>query len=235
MTGDTDTHSEAAEILRSVSIIARALRVPEARTAPTIDAIVRLAGQSIGCEAGLILVERGVLVPQATTGQAPHLLDLRQQELGDGPCMEAATTQRLVSVPDTVAFAQWPDFCRSAVDLGVRSMLCVPLWVDDRGLGSLSLYADEPNAFGPRDQDITNTLATLAAVALAEAQRADQLREALQSRDVIGIAKGILMERHKISDDEAFQQLVRLSQRRNAKLVVVARYLAETGALLGED
>ena len=114
-------------------------------------------------------------------------------------------------------------------------MLCVPLWIDDRRLGTLSLYAGLPDAFTDSDRNVAVTLATLAAVALAETRQAEQLREALSNRDVIGTAKGILMERHKISDTEAFSRLAQLSQRRNVKLVAVARYLAETGALLGES
>jgi AmiR/NasT family two-component response regulator len=74
-------------------------------------------------------------------------------------------------------------------------------------------------------------LATLAAFALAESRRAAQLERALQSRDVIGQAKGILMHRHALTADQAFQMLVRASQRTNTKLVDVAVEVTETGTL----
>lgn len=75
--------------------------------------------------------------------------------------------------------------------------------------------------------------ATLAAAALAEVRRTEQPRRALDSRDVIGQAKGILMERHKITPDQAFQVLSQVSQRRNRRLVIVASHLIRTGELLG--
>jgi ANTAR domain len=112
-------------------------------------------------------------------------------------------------------------------------MLCVPLWVDERGLGALSLYADQPAAFGDPHERVTILLATFAALALAEAQRADQMHDALGNRDVIGQAKGILMERHGVGADAAFSVLSRVSQSENMKLAEIARPFVETGKLPG--
>lgn len=110
-------------------------------------------------------------------------------------------------------------------------MLCVPLWIDERGLGALSLYADQAAAFSESHERVTILLATFAALALAEAQRADQMHDALGSRDVIGQAKGILMERHGVTADAAFSVLSRVSQAENIKLAEVARRFVETGDL----
>jgi AmiR/NasT family two-component response regulator len=84
-----------------------------------------------------------------------------------------------------------------------------------------------------RDVRLIELFAALAAMALAEAQRAEQLREAIASRDVIGQANGILMERFRMDGEAAFGTLVRVSQDRNQKLTAVARELAETGKLPG--
>ena len=78
-------------------------------------------------------------------------------------------------------------------------MLCAPLWISERTLGALTLYAAQPAAFSAHDERIIELFATLAALALAEAQRTDHLRAALINRDVIGQAKGIIMERYKIN------------------------------------
>ena len=110
-------------------------------------------------------------------------------------------------------------------------MLCVPLWVDERCLGALSLYADQAAAFTDLHGRVTTLLATFAALALAEAQRADQLTAALVNRDVIGQAKGILMERHRITADAAFGYLTRVSQAENTKLAALAAQLVATGEL----
>jgi AmiR/NasT family two-component response regulator len=55
------------------------------------------------------------------------------------------------------------------------------------------------------------------------------LERAIASRDVIGQAKGILMERHRISADEAFERLKAASQHQNRKLAALAEELADTG------
>jgi GAF domain-containing protein len=222
------------QTIRSLDIMARALRVKNAELQPTLDAIVSTAVRTLSParHAGLIIVVRGDLVPQATTGAPPQRLDQLQQKLGDGPCIDAAQQQTVIRIEDTCADRRWPDFCAEAAGLGVRSMLCVPLWVDERCLGTLSLYAEDPSAFGDHHEQITTLLATLAVLALAEAQRADQLHTALRNRDVIGQAKGILMERHRITADEAFSYLSRASQAVNMKLTGVALHLVDTGELL---
>ena len=220
--------------IRSVDIMARALHVKDSELQPTLDAIVSTAVNALSLvrHAGLITVTRGDLVPLATTGAPPQRLDELQQELGDGPCVDAAERQTVVRIEDTHSERRWPDFCAEAVDLGVRSMLCVPLQVDERCLGTLSLYAEDPAAFDDHHERITTLLATLAALALADAQRADQLHTALRNRDVIGQAKGILMERHRITAEVAFSYLSQASQAVNMKLTSVAMHLVDTGELL---
>jgi GAF domain-containing protein len=113
------------------------------------------------------------------------------------------------------------------------SMPCVPLWVDERCLGALGLYVDQVAAFTELHERVMTLLATFAAVALAlaEGQRAEQLREALGTRDVIGQAKGILVERHGIATEAAFGVLARVSQAENTKLAEIACRLAETRKL----
>jgi AmiR/NasT family two-component response regulator len=63
------------------------------------------------------------------------------------------------------------------------------------------------------------------------ARQYEELSRAMSMRDLIGQAKGILMERHRVTADEAFALLVRASQRTNTKLTEIARALTETGAL----
>jgi GAF domain-containing protein len=223
------------QTFRSLDILARALHVKNAELQPTLEAIVSTAVSTLSParDAGLIIVSRGALVPQATTGPPPELLDRLQQQLGNGPCINAAQRQTVIRIDDTRHDDRWPDFSVEAAKIGVRSMLCVPLWADERCLGALSLYAEDVSAFTERHERITSLLATLAALAIAEAQRADQMQTALGNRDVIGQAKGILMERHRISADAAFNYLSRASQAENMKLTALAQHLVETGELLG--
>lgn len=143
----------------------------------------------------------------------------------------AATARSAGCIEDTLQDLRWPEFSAAAARLKVRSMLCVPLWIDERGLGALSLYADQAAAFSDLHERVTILLATFAALALADAQRADQMHDALSNRDVIGQAKGILMQRHGIAADAAFAVLSRVSQAQNMKLAEIARRFVETGQL----
>jgi GAF domain-containing protein len=219
----------------SLEILARALHVKNAELQPTLEAIASTAVTMLSPAryAGLTILSRGELIPRATTGEPPLLLDRLQQRLGDGPCISAAKHQSVFRIEDTLQDIRWPEFNAEAVRLKVRSMLCVPLWIDERGLGALSLYADHAAAFNDLHERVTILLATFAALALAEAQRADQMHDALGNRDVIGQAKGILMERHGIAADAAFGVLSRVSQAENMKLAEIACRFVETGKLPG--
>ena len=222
-----------AQTFVAIDTLARALHVEEARLQPTLDAITANAAAThpAARDAGLILLVRGRLVPQATTGRVPQLLDVKQQETGRGPCIEAARKQTLICLNDLRHDPRWPEFSAEAQACGVSSMLCAPLWINQRTLGTLTLYAAQPGAFSAHDERIIELFATLAALALAEAQRLDSLKTALNHRDVIGQAKGMLVERYKINPDAAFSTLTRISQDRNLKLHEVARQFVETGEL----
>jgi transcriptional regulator with GAF, ATPase, and Fis domain len=183
--------------------------------------------------AGVNLYIKGRFEPQAVFGDAPLALDSLQQRTGDGPCIAASRDQQLVQIKDMTAEGEWPQFRALAVEQGVRAMLCLPLWVDDTRLGSLSLYSEEVRDFDERAGRVASLLATHAALVLSDALRTENLRRAIEGRDVIGQAKGILMERHRITADDAFEQLTKASQRANRKLSEVARSLVETGELSG--
>ena len=220
---------------RSIDILARALHVKNAELQPTLEAIVSTATRMLSpaLDAGLTIFSGGEFAPRASSGEVPLLLDRLQQELGDGPCLSAAKHQSIFQIEDTGRDERWPEFSAEAARLNVRSMLCVPLWIDERSLGALSLYAGQVAAFTDLHERVTILLATFAALALAEAQRAGQLHDALDNRDVIGQAKGILMGRHGLSADAAFGVLSRVSQAENMKLAEIARHLVQTGKLPG--
>jgi len=217
----------------AIGTLARALHVEDARLEPTLKAITAhaAAAHPAAKDAGLILLIGGKLIPQATTGRTPQLLDTKQQETGRGPCIDAAREQALICVNDLHRDPRWPEFSAEARACGVSSMLCAPLWISERTLGTLSLYAPQSAAFGEHDKRIIELFATLAALALAEAQRTDHLRAALLNRDVIGQAKGILMAHYNINADAAFSTLKRVSQDQNKKLHEIARQVAETREL----
>lgn len=214
--------------------LARGLRVQSGGLQDTLDAIVHAAVRTVAGtdDAGLILVDRGVLSPIATTGPRPSRLDELQRELMSGPCFDAAASQETVIAADLQRDPRWSGLHETAAELCVVSMVCVPLYLERRTTGALSMYSSSRALFDEADLAWTELFATHAALALADAQRSDQMRNALASRDTLGQAKGILMERLRISADDAFSRLSSASQITNHKVVVVASHLVATGELL---
>ncbi|MGI3781870.1 MAG: GAF and ANTAR domain-containing protein [Janthinobacterium lividum] len=169
------------------------------------------------------------------SSELPRLVDTMQTEVGQGPCVDAAFRQRTVRVPDMSAERRWPEFARKAHDLGVGSMLAFQLFVVGDNLGALNLFSRAPDAFGDASEQIGLLFASLAAVALAEARKDDQLAEAVDTRDLIGQAKGLLMERYSIDAEQAFTVLWRISQTSQRKLHDLADELTSTRRLAELD
>lgn len=213
--------------------LSRALHVDNADVSATLEAILVRATDVIpGAEAaGINLYVRGKFEPQAVHGAAPPVLDDLQARTGVGPCIDASREQRTIEVVDMRETPYWPNYGELAVSLGVFSMLCLPLYVDQHRLGSLSLYGKSVDAFHGHPTHLAELFAAHAALALSEAQRSEHLRRALENRDLIGQAKGVLMARLAITADRAFQLLSESSQRSNRKLVDIAEAVTMTGEL----
>jgi GAF domain-containing protein len=179
--------------------------------------------------AGVLLLEgRGKITSPATTDEVVNRLDQIQAEHNEGPCVESIYDQEIVLVQDFAEdLERWPHFARAALDHDVHSSLSFQLYTDGKRAGSLNLCSHSKHAFGEDDRILGALFANQAGLALRGAQRVAQLDQAVVSRGVIGTAKGILMERFGIGDDEAFQRLVRSSQDTNIKLVDVAQWLVD--------
>ena len=172
------------------------------------------------------------------TGQLAMDLDEVQYGRGHGPCLHAATTGELVEILDARTETRWTDYTARAVERGSLSSLSVPLPISEGVLGALNIYAREPHAFGEDSRSAATQFVPYAAVAAANMyayssarDMADNLQVALESRAVIDQAKGILMERHTLTADQAFQQLAQASMANNTKLRSVADHLVHTGEL----
>ncbi|GGY41413.1 transcription antitermination regulator [Streptomyces djakartensis] len=197
----------------------------------TLDEIAAAAVKLIeGCEAaGILAVSKGRAVTLSACGDMVEESDRLQGELGEGPCFDAARRvdgERLFRIADmTMPQPSWPRFSQKARELGIGSMTGVLLYTDQQDFGALNLYSRRPGAFGRDIESAGWLLASHAAVALSTARTVEQLEHALETRHAIGEAMGILMERHGLSEDEAFAVLRRLSQEHNIKLRDVAGHV----------
>jgi len=182
--------------------------------------------------AGVILaIGRRHLEVVAATSPVPRQLDQLQQREGAGPCLDAARGQVVIRIEDVATDARWPPFAEQATAAGVRSMLCLPLHIDTSVFGTLSVYADTPRAFKDVTESVARVLAVLAAITLSESRGRANLERALESRDLIGQAKGIIMQARRVTAEEAFALLVRRSQETNTKLLDVAEAVVHTGVV----
>ncbi|MFZ1411326.1 MAG: ANTAR domain-containing protein [Micropruina sp.] len=208
----------------------------EALTRIATAAVATIAG---GQWASVTLSEKNTYRTAASTDEAATAVDREQYEAGEGPSLDALTSA-LVDAPG-FPDVRWPILGAHPSEHGVHSSLSYQLDTHGRTghetqRGSLNVYGLTPDAFDQTAHEIGTILAAHASLAArAVGERASlealdhHLEQALLSRDVIGQAKGILMERLKTTPDEAFDILKRSSQRLNVKLREVARKLAETG------
>ncbi len=167
-------------------------------------------------------------------------LDELQYRLGSGPCLTASTTGQPVEIVDTRATVQWPDLAARAAERGCESVLSFPLPVQERVSGALNVYARRSSAADDRTRELVSRFAAYAVVPVSNmylyqsaVEQAEHLRAALDSRAVIDQAKGILMERMKLTADQAFQVLARASMKTNRKVRDVAEAFVRTGEFPG--
>ncbi|WP_410596121.1 GAF and ANTAR domain-containing protein [Amycolatopsis sp. lyj-23] len=174
----------------------------------------------------------------AETDELASDLDLLQYRFREGPCVEAAIPHgpAVAICADLADEPRWPKWAPAALELGVRSVLAtalIPGPPTGRSIGALNVFSTTTNGLDKADRDVLLLLATHASLALATTDavtraelQAAHLRTAIESRDVIGQAKGIIMARRGVTADEAFDVLRRTSQTLNVKLAEVASTLA---------
>lgn len=203
----------------------------------TLQATVDLAVATIdGCDfAGIFILAGDTISTPVHTDPIVIDVDALQHRAGEGPCLAAIATGGTFYADDLIDDSRWPHFGPLASSVGIRSALAICLSADSTR-GALNLYARYPRAFGVVDRGNGHVLASLAGVALSSAETHDQeerrvseLQAGLITREVIGQAQGILMERERITADQAFDILRRASQRLNVKLRDVAQTLVDTG------
>lgn len=180
--------------------------------------------------AGITIATRnGKVRTAAATGHYPMLLDEIQQRHGEGPCLSAAWEHHTIRINDLAREQRWPSYCRDAVEeTPIRSIMSFQLFADHHTMGALNVYAEQPDVFDDEAVEMGLIMATHTALAWNLVRRDEQFRSALASRDIIGQAKGMIMERFKIDAVQAFELLKRLSQSSNTPLVSVARQLVES-------
>jgi GAF domain-containing protein len=209
------------EVLTDITVIAR-------RGMPGAEAV------------SITLIRNEEPFTAAYDGQIALDADELQYQRDYGPCVDAGRSGQVFLVDDMRHDERWPDYARHAADRGVGSSLSIPLPFQSATLGAMNNYATRPHAFTDEDVEVATAVAPWVAYAVANASAAVAAREetanmwaAMATRATIEQAKGILMERHHLTPDQAFTLLTRASQHTGRKLRDVAEDLGRTGELPG--
>ena len=199
----------------------------------TLDKMCALLVDTVeGCNHSVVtLVRNQHLDSPAASDDVGPTVDAIQFEVHEGPCVEAIREHHTVVTDDLITETRWPHFSRRAVEAtGVRSMMAFRLFVAGDTLGSLNLYSKQPGAFTDESWAVGTIFAAHASVALRAARTKEdlaRLREVVETRELIGQAKGILMARRGISSEAAVELLCRGAERLRIELRELANRVVQ--------
>ena len=239
MTGPTDSTSPPRT--RAALDDLAQLLLDEHTTPSVLQRIVVLVQRSMPAdvEVSITLIRDDQPTTAAFTGELADVLDETQYERGHGPCLDAAFGAVLTEIADATSEDRWPDYVPALLERGAMSALAAPVPAAHL-TAALNVYARTPQAFTDDDRSTLTQFAAYAGAALTnmdalqDAQDlAENLQKAMVFRSVIEQAKGILIERHKLTADQAFRLLADASMHTNRKVRDVADDLVLTGELPG--
>src|SRR3954469_20354936 len=202
------------------------------------EALTSVVRHQIDAAAGasITILRNNRFVTAAATDERIRRADAIQYALGSGPCLDAIVAETMYRPRDLRTDRRWPVYGRRVADeLGLLSMLSYRMLLPaDDTVAGLNLYADRPDAFSDRDALMGLLLATHGAQAAAVVlygRHVQHLKKALHTNRRIGVAMGVLMATHKVTDDQAFDLLRIASQHSNRKLADIASDVIDTGVL----
>lgn len=186
------------------------------------------SGATVECAVTLHRRKRSATI--AGSSEAAKLVDDREQNLGDGPCLESLRTGVPVLLESGSRDTRWPAFEQEMTTQGFASVLGVPLSLGDNASAALDFFSTEPDVFtgetakdAERFSDVAGRALRLGLRIAAAELHAQDLTAAMDSRTAIDMACGIIMAQNRCSPREAFDMLRDASSTRNEKLHAVAR------------
>lgn len=228
-TGDSDDPPTRAELLRLAELARDLQQQVPTDLRGTLDSLTEAAAKCVpGAQyAGITIAHRQKdIETSSTTGRYPSVLDEIQRQHREGPCLSAAWDNHTIRIHDVATDSRWPRYCREALrQTPIRSVLSFQLFTTKRMSTALNFYAERAHAFDDASVDVGLAFASHMALVWNIFRREEQFRSALASRDVIGQAKGILMERFNMDAVDAFDLIRRLSQQSNTGIAEIAQRL----------
>lgn len=216
-------------LLLSQETVGSALRLV---TSLATDTIAGTAGAGV-----TLRDEQGRRITAAASDAVVERADNLQYDLDEGPCLQAWADRATYRVDELASEDRWPRWCRAAAELGLHSMVTAPLVAGDSAVGAIKVYSFRPGAYDAHSEHLLARFGAQAAVLVANVQSyenarrlTDDLKDALRSRDVISVAKGIVMARDGTDEEAALATLVGLAQRERKSVREVAQNLTRSTA-----
>ncbi|HEX8866404.1 MAG TPA: GAF and ANTAR domain-containing protein [Lentzea sp.] len=201
-------------------------------TSLTVEALPAAAGAGV-----TLLDEHGRRMTAAATDSVVEHLDVLQYDLGEGPCLSAWEKRRAFRIDDIAREKRWQRWTLAARWSAMRAVVSAPLVAGDTAIGAIKAYGREPSSFGDRDEYLLTMFAAQAAILVANVRSFDNARklsialtEQLRGRDLISMAKGIVMAREHVDEGTAFAMLARDSHEESRKLGDLAGSLVRSTA-----
>src|SRR4051812_23975854 len=189
-----------------------------------ITSVARRAARAFDA-ASITLIRGDKAFTVAHDGDVALDADELQYERGYGPCIDAGLAGQVFLIDDTATEQRWPDYCRAVASVGIGSSLSIPLPFQGTTVGALNCYGRLAHAIGEEDRTLTEEVASWVALAIGNvdsgvrtSEELNNLKIAMKSRAVIEQAKGVLMERLKVTENVTFTLLSRASQHSNRLL-----------------
>ena len=224
------SEQEQSPLQRSLAELSTSL-VSDQSIADSLSRVAALAVEALppAVFAGVTMMVDERVRTQAFTDPTSPEIDQAQYDSGHGPCLDSFRHGSVIVVESLERDGRWPEFAAAAKAHGVRSTLSLPMLSAGNPVGALNFYADVERAFGDAEVEIGQLFAAQATVVLVNAQaywgariKSEDLERALAGREVIDMAKGIIMNSIGCGPDTAFNTLVKQSQAENRKLRDVA-------------
>ncbi|GAA1426348.1 hypothetical protein GCM10009616_00650 [Microlunatus lacustris] len=218
--------TRSGELARAMAEAALLLNEPSEDMDTVLSRLIEAALQTVP-DVDLVSISvasRDAVSTKAATDPLARTVDQLQYDLQEGPCIDALLdpAESEVVVDDLTADQRWPRYAPAAASHGLRSQMGIAIYREGHSVGGLNLYAARPHAFDDETRAAAEIFAVHAAVALDKARTVTSLTAALESRQIIGQAVGIVMHTYTVSESAAFHYLTRVSQTTNIKLRDVA-------------
>jgi GAF domain-containing protein len=212
----------------------------ETTAAAALDTATSLAADTIrgSTGAGLTLLDpAGRRITSAATDPLVERLDDLQYRLDEGPCLTAWRESTVVRSESGSDEQRWPSWTRAARTLGMRSFASAALSAGGQTFGAIKVYSTTLDTYTEQDVDLLRRFAAQAAIFVsniatvrASRQMSDLLEQTLRGRDVVAMARGIIMARHAIGPDDAFRRLIVESHGSRRVLIDVAERIVASAA-----